>query len=78
LDTPVSTSRRRPDTPPAWRLTGDSEGSTLYGKEEVWKGGEEGRDEARRIRFQDERTARAEREGDVGAVVSALQTALRR
>ena len=70
LDRPLSTSRstRRPDTPPAWRLTGDSEGSTVYGKEEVWKEGEE----APRIRFQDER------EGEVGAVVSALQTALRR
>ena len=76
LDRPLSTSRsrRRPDTPPAWRLTGDSEGSTVYGKEEVCKEGEE----APRIRFQDERAARAEREGEVGAVVSALQAALRR
>lgn len=76
LDRPLSTSRSRrgPDTPPAWRLTGDSEGSTVYGKEEVWKEGEE----APRIRFQDERAARAEREGEVGAVVSALQAALRR
>ena len=80
FDRPLSTSRsrRRPDTPPAWRLTGDSEGSTVYGKEEVWKEGEEGRDEAPRIRFQDERAARVEREGEVGAMVSALQTALRR